>query len=367
MNGQLINLGDYADAAQRLLPDHLWDYVAGGCEDERVLARNRSALGELTLRPRYLRDVADRDLSTTLLGAPVSMPVMLSPAAFQDDFHPDGELATSRGGERSGVLTVVPSLSGRYVEVAAHRHSPLWLQIYHRSREVTEEIVARALAGGYLALCLTVDVPVPNTKERDLRNGFLPPYTEVRYVRHRTQGVDLRGQGSPFTWADLEWLRSLTSLPIVLKGIMTAEDARAAADSGAAAVIVSNHGGRLFDATASAIEILPEVVAAVGDEIEVYVDSGFRRGSDILKALALGARAVGIGRPWFWGLAVAGADGVHEILEILRRELDTAVAMCGQTSVRELESDLLRVPSWWTPSSPAPRPAAPTSHPVGAE
>jgi 4-hydroxymandelate oxidase len=344
---EFVSLADFEARAEHLLPRHLWDYIAGASEDERVARRNLAAFEWLTLRPRILRGAGARDLSTTVLGTDLTFPVMLSPAAFQSDIHPDGELATTAGGARAGVLTVVPSLNGRFDEVAAAAPGPLWLQIYHAGRAQTEALVRRAEASGYRALCLTADVPVPNTKERDRRNGFLPPYTGVTFPRHLDSAPDTTGYGSPVTLADLEWLVGLTSLPVVLKGVMTAEDARIAADSGAAGLIVSNHGGRLLDSTVSSLEALPEIVEAVAGQAEVYLDGGVRRGSDVLKALALGARAVAIGRPWYWGLAVGGADGVHAVLEILRRELDTTLALCGQTSVLELDPGLASVPEWW--------------------
>jgi 4-hydroxymandelate oxidase len=188
---------------------------------------------------------------------------------------------------------------------------------------------------------------VQNAKRRDRRNWFLPPYRAVQYARHHEPFPDIWQPGFPFTLDDLEWLRGVASVPIVVKGVMTAEDARAAVDAGADGIFVSNHGGRILDATLSTIETLPEVLAEVGDEVEVYLDGGIRRGTDVLKALALGARAVAVGRPWFWGLAVGGADGVHRVLRILREELDAALALCGQSSVLDLDDALLNVPREW--------------------
>lgn len=342
-----LGLRDFRDAAERLLPRHIWDYIDGAAHDERVADRNERAFEALTLRPRYLRDVGQPELATTLLGTAVELPLFLSPAAFQSNVHPEGEVATSRGAGRAGALTIVPALSGRFGAVAESAPGPVWLQVYHRGRETTEAIVREAEAVGYRAIVPTVDVPRQNPKERDRRNWFLPPYDGVRYAQHEEPFPELPAGGSPFTWADLEWLRGVTDLPIVLKGIMTAEDAQLAVERGAAGVLVSNHGGRLLDATMSAVEALPEVLDAVDGAIEVYVDGGVRRGSDVLKALALGARAVGIGRPWFWGLAVAGDDGVQAVVETLRRELEVTLALCGQHSVLELEPGLVDRPWGW--------------------
>lgn len=345
----LISLHDYADAAKSTMPGYVWDYLEGGSWDELTAVRNQAGFAGLTLRPRYVRDVSERDLSTTMLGTELSLPVFLSPAGQQRQAHERGEAETAMGAAKAGTLMIVPGGQGDSIEaVAAEAPGPLWLQLFHRSREFSEEMIKRAEAAGYLAICLTVDVPLNHTKERDVRNEFIPPY-EARL-----------GEGDPkptipfqelsriqATWDDIEWLTSLTSLPIVLKGIITAEDAQLAVEHGVSGLIVSTHGGRIFDGTLSSIESLPEVVGAVGGRIEVYLDSGVRRGIDVLKALALGARAVGIGRPFFWGLKVDGAAGVAQILEILRAEFDLALGFCGQKSARSLEANLVNVPRDW--------------------
>lgn len=357
MLDELITLSDCEAAAERRLPRHVWDYIAAGASDEITLARNSRALAELVLRPRFLRPVTAPELSTSVLGTPISLPVMLSPAAYQASLHPDGEIATSAGAALADTLTIVPAATGEGIErIATAATGPLWLQLYHRNRATTEEWAQRAHAAGYRALCVTVDVPVQNPRERDRRNWFLPPYDRVHFRLNDEVFPDLRLPGYPFSLDDLHWLRGVTSLPVVLKGIVTAEDAALAVEAGAAGVLVSNHGGRMVDTAPSTIEVLPEIISAVGAKAEVYLDSGVRRGTDVLKALLLGARAVGVGRPWLWGLAVGGPEGVRRVIEILRLQLEMAMAYCGQSSVQALQDGVLSVPDGWGPGIPAPAP-----------
>ena len=357
-----INLYDYEARAQQILPPHIWDSIAGGAMDEVTTRRNRTAFEALMLRARLLRDVSHRDLSTTVLGAEISFPVMMAPAGGHKSAHPEGELATARGAGKSGTLMILSTASNYSLEeVAEVATGPLWFQLYHSGYDVTEMLVHRSEEAGYKAICLTVDIPVPGPKERDQRNQYVRTieHGNFRSMRERQSGVisdetpDWKvAQVPPLTWKELEWLRSLTSLPLVLKGIRTPEDAHLAVEHGVDGILVSNHGGRQLDMTPSSIETLPEIVEAVKGRAEVYLDSGVRRGSDVLMALALGARAVAIGRPFFWGLAVNGAEGVHGVLELLRAELDRALAYCGQTSVREVEPSVVGIPVGWGPGTP---------------
>ena len=358
-----ISLFDFEALARGRMDPHLWDYVEAGAGDEVTLRRNRAAFEGITVNPRFLVDVSSRDLSTTVLGQQISVPVMVTPAGGQRYVHPEGERATARAAGAAGTLMTLPSNSGYSIEeVAQVATGPLWFQLSHFGDEVTELLVTRAEAAGYRAICLTVDAPVPSIRERDVRNGFsgqgepswgsLRDYPEVvdrnealrRYIRGGPDTPAETPEAHGLTWDRLEWLQSLTSLPLLVKGIRTAEDAVLCAEHGVDGIVVSNHGARHLDGTLSSIETLPAIAEAVGDAVEVYLDSGVRRGMDVLKALALGARAVLIGRPVFWGLAVDGEEGVRRVLEILRTELDLAMAYCGRTRVADLRRDLVTLP-----------------------
>lgn len=331
MSSRFVNLYDYESAAQELLPKAVWDFIAGGAGDELTMRRNRSAFDALALRPRFVRRLGERDLRTTVLGTEISLPLFLSPCGQHGLAHADGELATAEGAALSGTVMGVGTYSTRTLEEVREASSgPLWFQLYHSSRDETERLIRRAEESSCAAVCITIDVPLRGGQERDTRNA----YPQAREGRGPLPGW-------PLDWSDVEWIRSLTSLPLALKGIRTAEDALLAVEHGIEGVFVSTHGGRHLDGTQGAIEVLPEIVEAVGERAEVIMDSGVRRGSDVLKALALGARAVGIGRPLFWGLAVDGAHGVHDVIEILRHELDAVMGLCGQNSVHELDSGLL--------------------------
>ena len=359
-----INLYDYEERARLVLPHNDWDTIDAGAMDMFTTRRNRSAFEALTLRPRFLRDIGERDISTTVLGEKISLPVMLAPAGSHMRAHQEGELATARGAGMSDTLMMLSTASNYTLEeVAEAATGPLWFQLYHRGYDLSEMLVHRAEEAGFKAIVLTVDTPVPSPKERDLRNrtvrtGDLANYRSLDRPDSEVSGTDETpgwdvSQTIPLTWKELQWLRSLTSLPLVLKGIRTAEDAHIAVESGVNGIQVSTHGGRQLDMTMGAIEMLPEIVEAAKGQAEIYVDSGVRRGSDVIKALALGARAVAIGRPLFWGLAMDGAEGVHGVLELLREEVDRCLAYCGQTDVKELEPNLVNIPAGWGAGTPA--------------
>ena len=358
MSNDPINLYDYEDRAKLTLPHNTWDFIDAGAMDMFTTRRNRTAFEALTLRPRFLRDITDRDISTTVLGQKISMPVMVAPAGSHMVAHLDGELATARGAGMSDTLMMLSTGSNYSMEEVSQAASgPLWFQLYHRGYALSEMLVHRAEEAGFKAIVLTVDAPSPSPKERDLRNnntrlfelgnfrGTDRPTSEISGT-DESPGWDV-SRAAPLTWKELEWLKGLTSLPLVLKGVRTAEDAHVAVESGVEGILVSTHGGRQLDMTMGAIEMLPEVVDAAKGRAEIYVDSGIRRGSDVLKALALGARAVAIGRPLYWGLAVDGANGVHGVLELLREEVDRAMAYCGQMSVQDLEPALINIPNDW--------------------
>jgi 4-hydroxymandelate oxidase len=296
-------------------------------------------------------------MSTTVLGYRVSMPILVAPTAFHKLACEEGELATARAAKAAGTLFILSSLSNTAMEsVFAHAASPRWFQLYiYKNREITLELVKRAEAAGAEAIVLTVDAPGLGTRERDTRNNFrLPDGLTVENLAPLGKGKfpEVKGSGlaayvranfkQDLGFDDLDWLCGSTRLPVVVKGVIRGDDARRAAEHGAKAVVVSNHGGRQLDTAPATSEALPYVVDAAGDLCEIYVDGGIRRGSDVLKAIALGACAVLVGRAILWGLCVAGEQGVVQVLEILRRELDEAMLLCGSTKLSEIDGSLLR-------------------------
>jgi len=353
----MLNVADFEAAAKKRMRRASFDYYAGGAEDERTLSRNRAAMDRWVLLHRVLVDVSHIDLATTLLGEPVSMPIALAPTAFQKLAHPEGEAATARAAGSTGALMTASTIASTPIEtIARAATSPLWFQLYvYKERNLSRDLAERAEAAGCRALVLTVDTPILGRRERDFRNGFmLPPgvtmanfdkYGDLMSRWKAPGGMaarvhDLMDQS--LTWDSVAWLRSITRLPIVLKGIVRADDARRALDAGVDAIIVSNHGGRQLDGGEATVLALPDVVEAVAGRREVYVDGGFRRGSDILKALALGARGVFIGRPYLWGLAVGGEAGARRVLEILRAELALAMALAGCARLSDIDRSLVR-------------------------
>lgn len=353
-----VNLFELEERAKASLTPHAWDFIDAGAQDEVSVLRNRKAFQSICLRTRFMRDVSQRDISTTILGERVQLPVAIAPAGRHQIAHPDGELASARAAHAAGtVMSIATGSTYSIEEVRAVSEGPLWFQLYHMSRDLSEMLVKRADTAGYKAICVTVDVPVMSPIERSVRHGAVRPLgiTQANFVGEIAGlGLDPDTFAAlhftapdflPFTWADFDWLRGLTNLPIVLKGIRTAEDAAEAAERGVDGLVVSNHGGRQLDGTLSTIEMLPEIVAATAGRVEVFLDSGIRRGSDVIKALCLGARAVMIGRPVFWGLAWNGEDGVRTALELLRAEIDLVLGHLGCTSLEELGPEYVRLPT----------------------
>jgi isopentenyl diphosphate isomerase/L-lactate dehydrogenase-like FMN-dependent dehydrogenase len=339
-----INLLEYEPLARAKLPKWGFDYIAGGAEDEVTMRENRAAFERIQLRPRMLVDVSSIDASTTVLGTRVAFPVLLAPAGTQGVAHPDGELATARAASAAGTVTVVSTVSSHSLEdVAACSAGPKWFQLYAFTRDLAPRLIERAQNAGYSAVFLTVDVQRAAHRERDIRNAFLVPPAAL--PRTLVGEIDLREvvPNPTLTWQDIDWLRSLTSLPFGIKGIMTAEDARLAVEHGVDAIVVSNHGGRQLDGAQATIEVLEEVVEAVDGKCEVFLDGGVRRGTDVVKALALGAKAVLIGRPYLYGLAVDGEAGVKRVLDLLRAELETAMALMGCPTVAAITRDVVVV------------------------
>jgi len=369
-----VNVADYRRLARRALPGDVWDFIAGGSGDQLTMRANRRAFAGVGLRPRVLVDVSGRTTETTMLGAQVAAPIAIAPMAYHCLADPEGEVATARAA--AGLVTVVSSFASRTIEdVAAAAAGPLWFQLYcFRDRGVMTDLVRRAEATGYRALVLTVDMPMMGRRDADARNGFTLPaeVTPVNLTGAGPGGADGAVAGRPdvaeltrqllddgVTWEIVRWLRGITGLPLVLKGILTGEDAARAVELGAAGVIVSNHGGRQLDGAIAALHALPDVLDRVGQDCEVYVDGGVRRGADVLKALALGARAVLVGRPVLWGLAARGEAGVRDVLQIMSNELDLAMGLSGCPTV----ASITRRPDAIVRRIPGPPAAAP---PVGA-
>jgi 4-hydroxymandelate oxidase len=347
-----LTVDEFEEAARARLPRMIFDYFAGGSGDEWTVAENRRAFERWVLRPRVLVDVSNVDLRTTVLGQEVAFPVLLAPTALQRMAHRYGELASARAAASMGTLMVLSTVSTASMEEVASSGARLWFQLYVlKDRDLTAELVKRAHAAGYGALVLTVDAPILGRRFRDDRNRFsLPPGIGM---------ANLEGMGLPesegsrlfaffvehhdasLDWDDVAWLDSLTPMPLVLKGIVRGDDARKGVEAGAAAIVVSNHGGRQLDGAPATIDVLPEVVEAVEGRVDVLVDGGIRRGSDIMKTLGLGAKAVLVGRPYLWGLAVDGEAGVRRVMELLRDDLALTMALCGCPSTADIDRSLV--------------------------
>jgi 4-hydroxymandelate oxidase len=352
-----INLFEFEELARKQLGKMAYDYYSSGANDEITLQENRKAYERIILYPHMLRDISSRSCSTTVLGQEISTPIMVAPMAFQRLAHPDGELATARAATAVGTIMLVSTLATSSIEeVASVADGNLWFQLYvYKDRAVTRSLVERAEAAGYKALVFTVDSPILGRRERDVRNGFhLPDGFHASNLV--PAGIDvLPGQigdsglahyiaslyDQSLSWQDVEWLHSITKLPVLVKGILRADDAKLAVKYGAAGIIVSNHGGRQLDTGPATIDVLARVADAVAGSAEIFVDGGIRRGTDVLKAIALGARAVLLGRPVLWGLAAEGECGVRKVLEMLREEFDLAMALSGCSNLQEISRDLL--------------------------
>lgn len=352
-----INLYDFEVIARAKLSRMAYDYYSSGAHDEITLRENHAAYDRIKLRYRVLRDISQRDLSATVLKQRISMPVLVAPTAFQRMAHPDGEVATARAAGKAGTVMILSTLSTSSIEdVMEAAIGPVWFQLYvYKDRGTTAALVERAESAGCSALVLTVDAQLWGRRERDVRNRFrLPKGLSVKNLMpagkdELPKGVTGSSLGAYVTslfdpalsWKDLEWLCSITRLPVLIKGVVHPDDARQALDYGIAGLIVSNHGGRQLDTAPATIEALPDVVEAANNGLEVLIDGGIRRGTDVVKALALGARAVGVGRPIIWGLSHDGENGVSQVLDILRYEIDLAMGLCGCTLVEEVSRDLI--------------------------
>ena len=352
-----INLFGYEQLAKEHLSQMAFDYYSSGAWDEVTLRDNLAAFTRVKLRPKMLVDVSNINLTTQVLGESLQLPLLIAPMAFQCLADPEGEIATALAAEIAGVGMVLSTLATKSLEeVATVANGLQWFQLYiHKDQGLTQALVQRAYTAGYKAICLTVDAPMLGKRERDQRNEFtLPPGLHPANLTN-ISGLDIpqapgesglltyfAQQINPaVTWKDLEWLQSLSPLPLVVKGILRADDAVRAVEYGAQAIVVSNHGGRQLDGAIASLDALPDIIAAVDGKAEVLLDGGIRRGTDILKALAYGAKAVLIGRPVLWGLAVAGKIGVSHIISLLQDELNLAMALSGCASLGDIDSSLV--------------------------
>ena len=343
---QLLTVDDAERLAEQAVTPEAWSYMAGGAGDERTLRWNREAFSRYCFRPRVLVDVSTVSTETTVLGTPVSIPALVAPMAFQQIAHEEGEVAMARGAAAAGTLMCVSTVATATPAdiAAAAPDAPRWLQIYvFRDRGVSDEVIAQALEAGFTALVLTADLPVYGIRHRESRTGFEAPEDDVpALVAAKARGNEGEGHHAlVLLESGLEWdyvteLRERWKVPVVVKGLVTAEDADLACQYGASGVVVSNHGGRQLDGAIASLDALPEVVEAVAGRAEVYLDGGVRRGTDVVMALALGARAVLVGRPALYGLAFGGSKGVQQVLEIFREEIENALALLGCRSPAEV-------------------------------
>ena len=379
---RVVNIADLRRLAKRRLPRLVFDYIEGGAEDETTLRDNRRAFRDVRFRPRQCVAVPECDLRTTVLGTTFALPFLLAPVGFTRMFYPRGEAVAARSAAAAGTGYILSTFSGmRLEDVRAASSGPLWYQLYvPGGRAVAEAAIARARAAGYSVLVVTIDTPVSGMRERDYRNGVRPilardwraslPYL-WQFVGHPGWVLDYLGDGAPsvfpnvelpgvgpmpcgdvgrlltstiITWNDFHWIRDAWQGPVVVKGVHTGDDARCAADAGADAVVISNHGGRQLDGVPGSLRALPEVLDAVGSRIEVMVDGGIRRGADVVKALCLGARAVLVGRAYAYGLGAAGGPGVDRAIDILRDDIERTMRLLGCASVGALNASFLERP-----------------------
>ena len=344
-----VCLADFEPLAKERLSHFAYEYIASGAADEITIRWNREAFDQIRLRPKVLVDVEKIDTRVTLFGEEMPHPILLAPTARHRLSHPEGEVATARGAATAGATFVIASLTTRRLEdISRTAKAPLWFQLYDlrkERREFVRDVVKEAEQFGCRAFMVTVDAPVDGARNRVQRVADqLPPGMDTPYYQKpNLNGATLPIMGSmgSFTWEAVEWLRSITRLPVVLKGIMTPEDADRAIRTGAAAIVVSNHGGRCLDTLPASINALAPVVEKVAGRVPVLMDGGVRRGTDVLKALALGAKAVLIGRPYLYGLAVNGAEGVAAVVNILREELQMAMTLTGRPDIRSIDQSVL--------------------------
>ena len=342
----IFSIPQYEERAKGIVSVPAWEYYDQGCADDLTVRWNREAYQRLRLESRVMIDVEKIDTSTTLFGRVMPHPILLAPAAAHMLVHPEGEVATARGAGAASATMVLSTNSNCTVEaVAAAATHPLWFQLYvNRDREIAKELIQRAENAGYQALCVTVDQPVIYARDRSSRQAEALRALPLPNIRGAAPGGVTQTSASrtrSLTWKDIEWFRSVTKLRVILKGVMHPDDAEQAVKAGADAIIVSNHGGRALDGVAATIDALPRVAERVNRRIPVLTDGGIRRGGDVLKALARGASAVLVGRPYLYGLAVNGSDGVRHVVQILCNEFEAAMALTGRTTIAQIDRTVL--------------------------
>ncbi|XP_078086486.1 2-Hydroxyacid oxidase 1 isoform X2 [Mustelus asterias] len=366
MPGKPVCIDDFEQHARDILPKAVYDYYRSGADEQQTLTDNVTAFSRWTLCPRMLRDVSRMDLSTTVLGQRINMPICVSATAMQRMAHPEGEVATVKACRSQGTGMMLSTWATSSIEQVAQAAPGAlrWLQLYiYKDRELTKSLVRRAEEVGYRGIFLTVDTPYLGKRLADVRNKFkLPPHLRMANFETLDLAFSKSDYGedsglavytadaidSSIKWEDIDWLRQLTKLPIVLKGILRADDAREAVKHGIAGILVSNHGARQLDCVPATIDALAEITEAVEGKVEVFLDGGVRKGTDVLKALAMGAKAVFLGRPILWGLAYQGEEGVCEVLQMLKEEFKLALALTGCRSVKEVDKSLVKRNPWVT-------------------
>ncbi|VVC95442.1 2-Hydroxyacid oxidase 1 [Leptidea sinapis] len=363
---KFISIKDLEDAATALLPKATRDYYMSGATDELTLAENKKAFQRLRIRPKCLVGITNFDLQTTILGERVSMPIGISPTAMQRMAHPEGETANAKAAQSEGVIYTLSTISTSSIEEVAEAapNAVKWFQLYiYNDREITKKLVLRAEKAGFKAIALTVDTPIFGLRRADVRNKFtLPRHLKLaNFDGNLSTKIHSSGEGSglnnyvnnlfdkTLTWKEVEWLKSITKLPIVAKGILRGDDAVKAVQAGCSGILVSNHGARQLDGVPSTIEALPEVIEAVRNyNVEVYLDGGVSSGTDVYKALALGAKMVFVGRPALWGLTVGGTEGVQRMLRIFRNELEYTLQIAGTPTISDISKDMVRHESFYS-------------------
>ncbi|CAE5967225.1 unnamed protein product [Arabidopsis arenosa] len=352
---QIVNVDEFQELAKQALPKMYYDFYNGGAEDQHTLNENVLAFRRIMFRPRVLVDVSKIDMSTKILGYPISAPIMIAPTGNHKLAHPEGETVTAKAAAACNTIMIVSYMSScTYEEIASSCNAVRFLQIYvYKRRDITAQVVKRAEKAGFKAIVLTVDVPRLGRREADIKNKMISPQLKNFKGVFSTEAQPSKGSGvqaftsrafdASFSWKDIEWLKSITELPILVKGILTREDALQAVEAGVDGIIVSNHGGRQLNYSPATITVLEEVVQVVRGRIPVLLDGGVRRGTDVFKALALGAQAVLIGRPIVYGLAAKGEDGVKKVIDMLKNEFEITMALSGCPTIDDITRNHVRI------------------------